>query len=536
MGLAGLTMTKVFGFACLLLAFLLLRDAPAHAHASLVSSTPADAAVVGSVPRSVVLQFDEPVAVTSVRITTSDATQHVLTSEARNQQVIVSVPQDLPAGSHVISYRVISADGHPVFGSIVFSIGKPTRTPDAGSSSASWIIGGAIWLARWALYVGLLGSTGGAFFVTWISIHHTPARVVSGIRAAAIVGVVAMALSLGLLGLDMLGDGFGAMLVSRTWIEAARTSSGLAVLVGAAACVIAFASLAPKTNSYSRVMSAIALAGAGLALSLTGHASTAEPQWLMRPALFIHAAAAAYWVGSLVPLAAVIRAAPAQSIPTVRRFSGGAIIAVTALVVAGVAVSVVQIGSWSALIETPYGRLWVIKIFGVSLMLGLAAVNRSVLTPALSTGADVARRLVPSIAVEAAVALSVLGIVAGWRFTPPPRASVPPPAPAVHVHLHGLSAIAEVDIRPGRVGQVDVAATLLSGDFQPLEAKELVLLFRHSGAGIEAIQRSATRTSSGQWTVGALVLPIAGQWTIRAEVLISDFEKQLLEADCQLPR
>ncbi len=37
------------------------------------------------------------------------------------------MPQDLPQGTAVVSYRVISQDGHPIAGSMVFSIGAPDR-------------------------------------------------------------------------------------------------------------------------------------------------------------------------------------------------------------------------------------------------------------------------------------------------------------------------------------------------------------------------------------------------------------------------
>jgi copper transport protein len=527
-------MTKSVQIALLLLALLGLCCGQALAHASLVSSTPLDGAVVVSSPSSVVLRFNEPVAVTSIRLTSSDGSQHDLGADVQNEQVVVPLASVLPPGSQVVSYRVISADGHPVSGSIVFSVGEPTRTADRGSTAAPFVAG-AIWFTRLAVYIGLLGAAGGAFFANWTAPHETTSWTSSGLRTAAVLGGIALTLSVGLQGLDMLGEGLEELVHWRPWALVFQTSFGASVLVGIAACLSAFVSLTTKSKPLVRVMSAAALAGSGLAFAVTGHASSAEPQWLMRPAVFLHGVAAAYWVGSLFPLAAIVQTNGASALPTVRRFSGAAMVAVGALVVAGVLMSIVQIGSWSALTQTSYGRLWVAKVSAVTLMLGLAGVNRVWLTPALASCTDGGKRLVTAIAVEAAVSVVVLGIVAGWRLTPPPRA-LAPVASAIHAHLHGLKAMADVELRPGQVGLVDVSATVLSGDFEPLGPQEVTFFFKNSGAGIEPIQKAATRTTEGNWVVQRLFLSVPGRWTIRAEVLISDFEKEMLESEIEIPR
>ena len=55
--------------------------------------------------------------------------------------IIVTLPDDLPRGTQVVSYRVTSEDGHPVAGSMVFSIGAVTgaaekREPRPAPSTA----------------------------------------------------------------------------------------------------------------------------------------------------------------------------------------------------------------------------------------------------------------------------------------------------------------------------------------------------------------------------------------------------------------
>ena len=82
---------------------------------------------------------------------------------------------------------------------------------------------------------------------------------------------------------------------------------------------------------WRRACSLLALCGVGLSLASSGHASAASPQWLTRPAVFLHAVGVAYWIGALIPLAVIVRKAPSDALPIVRRFSSGALVAVAML-------------------------------------------------------------------------------------------------------------------------------------------------------------------------------------------------------------
>ena len=54
------------------------------------------------------------------------ANRAMSTVRAADQSVVITLPDDLPRGTQVVSYRVVSQDGHPVAGSLVFSIGVVT--------------------------------------------------------------------------------------------------------------------------------------------------------------------------------------------------------------------------------------------------------------------------------------------------------------------------------------------------------------------------------------------------------------------------
>ncbi len=78
-----------------------------------------------------------------------------------------SPPAGLPDGTYVLSYRVTSADGHPVVGSFVFAIGARERRSAglaaAGIADDLWPAAGVVARALW--YGSLLLAAGLALFL-----------------------------------------------------------------------------------------------------------------------------------------------------------------------------------------------------------------------------------------------------------------------------------------------------------------------------------------------------------------------------------
>jgi copper transport protein len=48
----------------------------------------------------------------------------------------------------------------------------------------------------------------------------------------------------------------------------------------------------------------------------------------------------------------------------------------------------------------------------------------------------------------------ILGVVALWRFTPPPRAMMVRPYAQIELHLHDERAMAVLEISPGSLAQL----------------------------------------------------------------------------------
>ncbi|MBR0775834.1 copper resistance protein CopC/CopD [Bradyrhizobium diazoefficiens] len=498
----------------------------AAAHAALISVEPASGSMLASAPEAVRLRFNEAVTPGAIRLidgagrARDDA--HV---SASGETISVAMPPDLPQGTAVVSYRVISQDGHPVAGSMIFSIGMPTGTKPPATADGG--VGVLIWIARIGLYLGLFVGIGGVFFARSIARSMTG---MTAARSALVIGLAGAVASLGALGLDLLGLPAVALATMAPWTVAFATSAGPALLVAIAAMLLALIAL--RSAWYARAAAAIAFAGVGLSLAMTGHAATAPPEALTRPAVFLHGLGAAFWIGALAPLAAAVPKPAAAPLLLLNRFSAIAVPVVAALALTGLVLAIIQVEKLSALIETRYGLILTVKLALVLVLLALAALNRFRLTPALARNEQAALALKRSILLECALALGILAVVAGWRFTPPPRTIVPETPLAIHIHSD--KAMFQVLVSPGKAGIDDFVLQLMTGEATPLNAKEVTLTLSLPERGIEPMERNAELGSDGYWHVRKVELPFAGRWHVRIDALVTDFEKVTLEDELEV--
>lgn len=517
-------MTRIVAaFAVLLWVCCLTSEVSAHA--SLISIEPRDGSVLAAPPKRVELRFNESVAAGSVHLIDANGQlRDDAVVDARDAVISVAVPANLPRGTSIVSYRVISQDGHPVAGSVAFSIGEPSGTKAPAATHATVDI--MIWLSRIGVYLGLFAGIGGAFFVSWIAPIRVTTRSISFFLA---LGIVSAAASLGFQGLDALGLSLSGLFAPAPWKIALGTSLGPSLLIGIAAMVVALLSLHGDRAALPRTLSALAFVGAGVALAASGHAATASPQIVMRPVVFLHGLGVTFWLGALLPLSVIVWRQRSAALPVLNRFSTLAVAAVGLLALTGILLAVVQLESVHALFETRYGMVLLAKLALVLVLLLLAARHRYRLTPALARDPKVSRSLSRSIALECAVAVILLAIVAGWRFTPPPRSFVAE-APLM-VHIHTDKAMFQVLVSPARVGLDNFALELMDEDGSPLSAKEAKLILSMPERGIEGIERTASLGNDGSWHVAGVPLNVPGRWHMRIDALVSDFQEISLEDD-----
>lgn len=516
---------------CLLLfvALLACAGAPgfAWAHAALNRATPPDGSVLATSPAQIELVFSEPVSPLALRLIGPDGETGMLDRFAlKGSTVVITPPAALANGTHVLSWRVVSEDGHPVGGSLVFSVGAPSNAaPVLDGHAADRTVRLLVWFSRLGLYLGLFLGCGAAASRVWLGPLTGGGRCFA--MAMSVLGLICLPFALGAQGLDALGASAGALFQPAVWRAASATSYVWTIVLAGVALALAVASVRLR-GMMAKAAGLLSIPLAGIALASSGHASAAHPQWLMRPAVFLHAGAIAVWVGALAPLALALRTAMGKD--ALRRFSNGITAVIAALLLSGAVLAYVQVEKPEALLDTAYGRILLAKLALVAVAFLLAGFNRWRLTRRAEAGDLFAAHFMARvIGVELAVLLAVFGTAALWRFTPPPRAITAAQAQPAAVHIHTLQAMADVTVTPGRAGPGSVSVVLMNGEFGPLPAKELGLSFSNPAAGIEPIERRARLGSDGIWRIEELNLPVPGRWEIELEILISDFEMRRIK-------
>ncbi len=536
---------------------LLVLPALAFAHAQLVSSDPADGQIVAAAPAALTLAFNEPVSPITIKLARPDGAVSLIEAvKADGPILVVTPPANLAKGSYALSYRVISEDGHPVGGTLGFSIGAPSPGGSAMTADATPRASRLMILTqRVALSLGLFLGVGGMFALRWFGRDGREGE--AAIRALIGLGLLSAATGIGLQGLDMLAVSPSALLSASPWRQGLTTSYAVTLALAAVSLLTALLASFGK-GRRGMALSLLALILTGLAIAASGHASAAEPQWLMRPVVFVHAVCLTVWIGALLPLLLALTRGGETGGEMLARFSRHILPVVGLLVISGVVLAIVQVHKVEALWTTDYGFVLMVKLGLVVMLFAAAALNRAFLTePAMqrlrgAQGAQdtlrpaghfphkagsrarrdpTSRALRVSILIEILIAVAILATVANWRFTPPPRALQLAARQAVAGDVMSDKAMAQVSIFPGTTGPVTVTVSPMAHGAADLTVKELTVILSQPSAGIEPIRRRAQMNDEGDYVVEGLRLPVPGRWHIRVEILISDFEMTAPEGD-----
>jgi copper transport protein len=358
---------------------LLLAPAAASAHAMLEGTSPQRGATLREQPRAVTLRFGESVEGNfgAIRVFDSSARRvddgHTVHPNGQGSQLAVGLRPGLAKGTYVATYRVISADSHPVSGGLVFSIGAPgaTAAPTVaeliGDSRAGPATQVAFGLARGLTYLATALTLGGLAFL--LAVWLPALRSASGageewaqasdaflattrrlLLGAAVLGVACAAAGIVLQGAtagatsawaalkpgvlaDVLGTRFGAVWSARAvafvvfaaavgWLlrdarHAGSTAGRRRVALGTEGSAAgrrrvalgADGLAAPGPPRAALALAAIPAAYVAVAPALGGHASAQPPVALLFPLDVAHVLAMSAWIGGLVLLLVALPAA-----------------------------------------------------------------------------------------------------------------------------------------------------------------------------------------------------------------------------------
>ncbi|WP_087005433.1 copper resistance CopC/CopD family protein [Rhizobium sullae] len=521
-------------FAVLVILTALFEPAAAFAHASLVRSMPAQGAVIAAPPRAIVFEFNEAVAPLVLTGIAPDGSSRSFYATADGTRLVVSDPDIQALGTYLFSFRVISEDGHPVAGTVAFSIGAPSASLGTVTEPKSAALHWSIWATRWLLYLCFSFAIGGAFFESCLK-NTAPASSLSRTWAPPL-GLVLLAGSAYLQGLDELGFPLASRPQLAPFLLALHGGYGISIAFGAAAFFLAWLPSMRPHGDGSRWIGLIALLAAAAAFSSTGHASTAEPRWLARAAIFIHSGSSMFWVGSLPVLLSRCLGAKRKEEDVLRVFSRLIPLPLTALIFSGAVVIGLQVPKLSSMWTSSYGLILTIKLLFVITLLAVAYFNRFWLTAPAILGDERARlRLRRSVSAEVVIVVAILAAVAGWRFAEPPRAALASQPARLHVHLHSSSAMAQLEIAIQSAGTGSASISVTDQGHRVMAVKEVALRLSNPEQGIEPLKFKATAAADRSWMVDAIPFIRSGRWAVTVDILISDFKAVQLDGLVTVP-
>ena len=530
----------LLGVLCGLAGVLLAPAAPASAHAVLQRSDPQQGSVVPQAPDRVTLTFSETVQLVRGR------TQVLAPDGSRADEgdpvvdgntMTVRIKADA-RGTYLVSYRVMSADSHPVAGGYTYSVGEESTPPAAGDAGndVDPVVKAAIPVVKFLGYAGLLLVVGPVMVLALLWPHriarHGPAKL-AWTGFGLVIGSTLAALYLqapyttgggffsGGLGdlRDVLGSTFGAVLLVR-----------LGVVIAAAVMV---RPLLTGTGGDSRSDLAIlgVLGVAALATwPLTGHPSASPVAAVSVVVDAVHLGAMAVWLGGLVTLLGWLlpRADNRELAAILPIWSRWALVSVGALVLAGTVQALVEVGTFGGLVDTTYGRLILVKVGLVALVLGTAWFSRRLVQRKLADSESGPKPLRRLVGVELGITAVILGLTAVLVQVTPARTVVETVATTADTTfdtvLSNSAYSLQVQIFPATTGNNSIHLYAYSPDGALLPVVEWVATAALPSAGIEPLDVDLLRITDSH-AIGEVNLPAAGDWTVKFTLRTSEIDQ-----------
>jgi copper transport protein len=508
--------------------------------------------------------------------------------------VAVIVSANLGPGGYVVTWRVVSADSHPVHGAFTFQIGaggagaaeasKAQATKLLAATGGSQTVGALYGVIRFLAFAVLFVLVGGAAFVAgaWPA-GARDSRTRRLLWGSLIAATVLTVLAIGIQG--PYGGGLSLTQMFKPSVVSAvlHTRFGEVYLARLIILVLAAAPLLlgllrpgpipPWWRAAAMVCGAATLVTPGVA----GHAATGSLIALAIPFDVIHLAAASVWIGGLAVLAvgALARRGGEEDDSmraVVARYSQWALVAVVAIAVSGGFAAWRQVGTWSAVTSTTFGRLLLAKtiIFvalvtmattsrriahgDLALPFGLSRILRPRARPARRAGAlsqgpgampatsprrnqhgnstirrrrrphrPWASRLRQAVVGELVLAAGIIAVTASLVNAQPARSALALPY-STEVHA-GPQVLVDLVIDPAKAGPVTIHLYTLSADGAQLDVPEITAGFSLASAGISGLKVPLQKAGPGHFIASNFDIPLKGTWTLQMTVRTTSIDE-----------
>ena len=563
-----------------------IGPAPAGAHAVLEGTTPERGTSLDTAPAEVVLRFSESVEIQFGAVRVYNASGEEVQEGAPShpdgdgKSVRVALRSGLPDDGYTATYRVISADSHPISGGFSFTVGSggaPAATvgellDGAGAGPVTSVAFAAV---RALQFAAIALAVGGfvvllAVWLPALTALLRPDEDWSGasdafagrwravMLAAAVLGLAASLLALPMQAATAEGSTFWSGIGDARAVLDTRfgTVWGIGALAWLllGALVLPRRAVAPAARPATVGAAGVAVPRAGLrtvALALPllwlvclpalgGHASVQEPVALLLPANVLHVIAASAWIGGIAVLVIALPAATRRLVAedrtqllsgAVGRFSTVALLSVAALLVGGIVQSVLELDAFSDLVDSAYGRAIIVKSVLVLMLLGLGWLNRQRTLPALRRaaqdhatpgrpGLQLRRALRAELALGAA-AIIATGALAG--YSPSSAATTGPYSASADLG----PARAELTVEPATAGANEVHVYFFdrADGRQWDKTKELTVTAALPGRDIAPIELKSRKAGPGHYVIGGAPLAPAGDWRLEFISRVSEFDE-----------
>jgi copper transport protein len=513
--------------ATLALLLLVCFATPAAAHAELVSVTPANGVQLARPPSEIKLTFTESVNLVNDGIRLLDpvgATVPTNGPTVKGQSVSLPIPANLPDGPYVLTWRVVSSDGHPITGASSFGVGtapahvsgSTTGTSDATASTGAsesalpWPVVAIrmVGYMAFALFAGVA-----AFVLLCAPQTSKEPRLQLLARTGLVVGAAAAVAAILAQGPYTAGVSIGRALDTRLLQDTLATPFGTVMI-----CRLGlYGLLGVLTWRLPRMSTELAswlvpagVVGTAVTIAAAGHAAAGG---LIDIAVdTLHALTAGLWVGGLVVLVTLGRSVPPRDL---RQFSTLALASVFTLIVTGTLNSLRQLNAVEELWQTRYGLTLMIKLMLVAGTIAAAAISRRRLQQT--------RLAIRSVRLEAALAAAVLIVTALLSMTSPPlqtaghaahtgHMTAPAAASAAVTMSLGKEGSAKVAVSPATTTGSHLHIVLSDTNGQPLRAAEVTLKVANPDRDLAPLAIPLTGRN-GAW-FAEYRFPFSGTWKL----------------------
>lgn len=516
-------MKKVVLLLSVLVCLCLMVPQAASAHATLLKADPAQGSQLEDSPQKVTLLFNERLGSHLYKLKVDNSKGKAVTDRKaalnkKQNQLSLKLP-DLDDGVYTVTYKVISADSHPVSSSYTFTVGDQDKgsaaTAGKGSDQGGHSHGLSSFMIRIAYYLSLLLVVG---WTLWGVFIRRDAEVSRAYRQAHqwLKGIyLFFLLGFGFFEFSNIIPGLGSDKIIPLFFSSAV---GLSWLISLVLALIAFVGLG-KWKGFDGAWVVILLG----AESFNGHAFAFDPTVLTLSFNLIHLLAASIWSGGLLYLLYFWKKHPAHSKRFLPVFSRTALICMVILVITGTVNTFLFVPAISDVFVTLWGRLLLVKVVLVLAVIVTAGLIRR----KMKKGESIHSR----VKIDFTLMVAIMVIVGVFTVQNPTPSNDP------FVWKTDKNNVAmTTNITPKTPSPANTVTVHVDANKKPNNV--ILVLHDKSDEAIEPIQIPLKAAKGGKkgytYKASGVAIPFSGNWQVEVQVLDPDDDLTLFKKEMRV--